>query len=238
MQFCADLKHIEMILITGASRGIGKFLFEKFTESGEEVAGTYHSTHPEQSKSGSYTKVDICNPTDITNWINGIGERLENITLINCAGNNYNAFAHKSIPEEWSNVIQTNLIGTYNCIRSVLPIMREQNYGRIINLSSIVAQVGIPGTSAYAASKAGLWGMTKSIAVENANKGITANCLNLGYFDIGMIHEVPEKFQEVIKGQIPSGEFGQPDNIYNSVRFLMETEYINGTNVDINGAKY
>ncbi len=237
-RFVLTIKKYEMILITGASRGIGKFLFDRFVESGEAVAGTFHSTKPEEGNSDLYTKVDICNSANITNWINDIGDKLENITLINCAGNNYNAFAHKSSPEAWSSVIQTNLIGTYNCIRVILPIMREQNFGRIINLASIVAQVGIPGTSAYAASKAGLWGLTKSIAVENANKGITANCLNLGYFDIGMIHEVPEKFQEVIKGQIPSGEFGQPENIYNAVRFLMDTEYINGTNLDINGAKY
>jgi NAD(P)-dependent dehydrogenase (short-subunit alcohol dehydrogenase family) len=116
--------------------------------------------------------------------------------------------------------------------------MREQGYGRIINFSSIVAETGIPGTSAYAASKAGLWGMARSIAVENASKGITINNLNLGYFDIGMINEVSEEYQQIVKKKIPTGKFGDPGNIFNAVKFLIESDYINGTSIDINGGIY
>ena len=164
--------------------------------------------------------------------------KISKLTLINCAGNNYNSFAHKADVDNWSQVIDVNLTGTFNVIRTVLPIMREEGYGRIINFSSIVAQMGIPGTSAYAASKAGLWGLSKSIAVENAAKGITINNLNLGYFDIGMIKEVPEKFQEIIKEKIPTRNFGNPENIFNAVKFLMETDYINGTSIDINAGLF
>ena len=114
--------------------------------------------------------------------------------------------------------------------------MREQGYGRIINFSSIVAQKGIPGTSAYAASKAGLWGMTRSMAAENAGKGITINSLNLGYFEIGMITEVSDEYQEVVKKKIPTGKFGDPKNILNALNFLIESDYINGSSLDINGA--
>ena len=120
-------------------------------------------------------------------------------------------------------------------IRAVLPVMREQSYGRIINFASVVAETGIPGTSAYAASKSGLWGMTRSIAVENASKGITINNLNLGYFDIGMINEVSDEYQKIIKEKIPSGKFGDPKNIYNAVKFIMESEYLNGSSIDVNG---
>ncbi len=117
--------------------------------------------------------------------------------------------------------------------------MREQNFGRIINISSIVAQKGVPGTSAYAASKSALWGMTKAIAVENASKGITINNLNLGYFNIGMIEQVSQDVQDTIKKQIPiNNEFGNSLNIYNAINFLFNSPYITGTSIDINGGLY
>ena len=227
-----------MLIITGASRGIGKFLFEKFVELGENVYGTYNSTKPETDKIEFFTKIDISDYKAVSNWISTLKNKISKLTLINCAGNNYNSFDHKDDLDIWSQVININLIGTFNVIRAILPIMREEGYGRIINFASIVAQMGIPGTSAYAASKAGLWGMTKSIAVENATKGITINNLNLGYFDIGMIKEVPEKFQELIKEKIPTGNFGNPENIFNAVKFLRGTDYINGTSIDINAGLY
>ena len=122
-----------------------------------------------------------------------------------------------------------------NVIRNVLPIMREQNYGRIINLSSIVAQSAIPGTSAYAASKSALWGLTKSISAENASKGITINNINLGYFDIGIIRDVPEKLLREIVNNIPFKRLGKPEEIVNTINYLINTEYITGTSIDLNG---
>ena len=223
-----------MIIITGASRGIGKFLFNKFWEFGETVYGTYNLTHPETDKIGFFTKVDISNYLDILKWVDTLKNKITKIALINCAGNNYNSFAHKADIDNWIKVINVNLIGTFNVIRAVLHIMREDEYGRIVNLSSIVAQIGIPGTSAYAASKSGLWGLSKSIAVENASKGITINNLNLGYFDIGMIKEVPKKYQSIIKEKIPTKNFGNPENIFNAVKFFIDTDYINGTSIDMN----
>lgn len=224
-----------MILITGASRGIGKYLFDKFISEGETILGTYYKDSKELSEDERYFQIDVTDYLKVEELINKIVPQIDNLTLINCAGNNYNSFAHKSSPEEWKNVIVTNLIGTYNMIRAVLPVMREQSFGRIINFSSVVAETGIPGTSAYAASKSGLWGMTRSIAVENASKGITINNLNLGYFDIGMINEVSNDFQKIIKEKIPSGKFGDPFNIYNAVRFIMESDYLNGSSIDVNG---
>lgn len=224
-----------MLIITGASRGIGKYLFDQFVELNETVFGTYNSTYPEMDKMEFFAKVDISNYSEVSSWIETIRSKISKLNLINCAGINYNSFAHKADMNKWSQVINVNLIGTINVIRAVLPIMREEGYGRIINFSSIVAQMGIPGTSAYAASKSGLYGMTKSIAVENATKGITINNLNLGYFDIGMIKEVPEKSQEIIKEKIPTGNLGNPENIFRAVKFLIETDYINGASLDING---
>ena len=227
-----------MIIITGASRGIGKYLFQKYFETNETVIGTYNSTLPEDNTKEYFYKVNIANIHEVLKWIEKIKKKMSHLTLINCAGNNYNSFAHKADLNKWRNVINVNLIGTFNVICSVLPFMRNEEFGRIINFSSIVAQVGIPGTSAYAASKSGLWGLTKSLAIENAKKGITINNLNLGYFDIGMITEVPEKYQELIKQKIPTGNFGAPENIFNAVEFLRKTDYINGTSIDINAGLY
>jgi|ERR1035437_227542 acetoacetyl-CoA reductase/3-oxoacyl-[acyl-carrier protein] reductase len=224
-----------MILITGASRGIGEYLYGKFSMTEESVYGTYNTTRPDQPNINNLSKVDISNLHDVEKWINSLKENLNNIVLINCAGSNYNSFAHKSDPEAWYDVIKVNLLGTYNVIRTVLPYMRAAKFGRIINFSSVLAQIGAPGASAYASSKSGLCGLTKCIAAENAKMGITINNLNLGYFELGMINEVPLEFQKTIKDRIPSGSFGDPSNIYNAVMFLIQSEYVNGTSIDING---
>jgi NAD(P)-dependent dehydrogenase (short-subunit alcohol dehydrogenase family) len=224
-----------MIIITGASRGIGQFLLKKFIDEGKEVIGTYNSTMPDSELIKHYIKLDIGKLSEAREIITQAAASHSNLTLINCAGANYNSFAHKADIDSWKNVIDINLIGLSNLIMAILPAMRSAKWGRIINMSSVVAQIGVPGTSAYAASKAGLWGMVKSVAAENARLGITVNNLNLGYFNIGMINEVPEEFQIAIKRQIPIGEFGSPVDIYESVKYIMMTPYLNGTSIDING---
>jgi acetoacetyl-CoA reductase/3-oxoacyl-[acyl-carrier protein] reductase len=222
-----------MFIITGASRGIGKFLFEKFLAEGENVLGTYHNTPPQNLEHGTLHKVDVSDWRQVNEWIDGVKSQLQRVVLINCAGTNYNAVGHKSDMGKWAEVIQVNLIGTFHVIGALLPIMRDQNWGRIINFASVVAQTGVPGTSAYSASKAGLWGLARALAAENARKGITINNLNLGYFDIGMITEVPPEFQQVVKAKIPTGQFGNPENIYRAVQFIVANDYMNGTSLDI-----
>ena len=116
--------------------------------------------------------------------------------------------------------------------------MRQNKFGRIINFSSVVAQKGVPGTSAYAASKAALWGLTKNLAVENAKYNITANNLNLGYFNTGMIKDIPDNMLTTIKENIPAGRLGEPNEVLNAIEFLINTPYVNGTSIDINGGYY
>lgn len=228
----------KMILISGASRGIGRYLFDKFVDSAEFVLGTYYHTTPDEKYLKYLSKVNISNYSEVQNWIENIKSKIKDIVLINCAAINYNSFAHKAEIKNWIRVIDTNLIGTFNLIHNVLPIMREQNYGRIINFSSVVAQIGMPGTSAYAASKSALTGLAKSIAVENAGKGITINNLILGYFDIGMIAEVSPQIQDSIKQRLPTKKFGDPQNIFNAIQFLIATDYMNGSSIELNGSLY
>jgi acetoacetyl-CoA reductase/3-oxoacyl-[acyl-carrier protein] reductase len=224
-----------MILITGASRGIGKFLLRKYVEAQEEVFGTYLSTPPDSSLEMLYHKVDVTDAAAVREWTTSLINKADKLVLLNCAGTNYNSIAHKADLNKWRQVIEVNLIGTMNVIHSVLPRMRDTGFGRIINFSSVVAQLGIPGTSAYASSKAALWGLTRSLAAENAKKGITINNLNLGYFQIGMISEVPEEFQKLLKEKIPVGDFGNPENIFKTVNLIIANDYLNGTSIDING---
>jgi NAD(P)-dependent dehydrogenase (short-subunit alcohol dehydrogenase family) len=225
-----------MIIITGASQGIGKYLFDYYASLGKLVYGTYHSTVNEDLiSSPQFYKLDISNYFDVKLWIEEIKSNLNNIILINCAGINYNSYAHKADITKWANVINVNLIGTFNVINCLLPSMREQSFGRIINFGSVVANLPSPGVSAYAASKSALIGMTKSIAVENALKGITINTVNLGYSELGMINEVPKEFLSSILNKIPSNKLCKASDIYNTVEYLINTEYITGSEINISG---
>ena len=221
-----------MIIIIGASKGIGKYLFDEFESKGYSVIGTYNTTISENKK---LSKVNVTNYDEIYNWIDREKESLKNITLINCAGISYNSFTHKSDPLKWKEVIDINLIGSYNTIRAILPLMREQKYGRIINFSSVLAKKSTPGVSAYAASKAALSGMIKSIAQENASLNITINNINMGYSELGMIKQVPNQFLKNIIEQIPNKRLCEPLDIFKTVKYLIDCSYITGSSVDING---
>jgi acetoacetyl-CoA reductase/3-oxoacyl-[acyl-carrier protein] reductase len=212
-----------MIIISGASGGIGKYLFEYYLQNGIVVYGTYFKTKPEVEYREFLHKVDISNQHDVNTFVNSIKSEIKQVTLINCAGVNYNSSAHLADIIEWQKVVNINLFGSFNMIHALLPLMREQNYGRIINLSSVLSQIGVAGTSAYSASKSALNGLVKSIAKEN---------------DIGMIQEVPENVLSVMKDKIPCKKFGDPQNILNAVNFLIRSEYVNGTSIDINGGLY
>lgn len=222
-----------MIIITSASRGIGKFLFEEFKKEGKEVIGFYNNTTPDNLE--NYYKIDITKNEEIILFFKKFEKQLSFLTLINTAGISYNSFGHKAELEKWKEVLDVNLISLFSLINLSLPIMREENYGRIINFSSVVAQKGVVGTSAYATSKSALWGMSKSIAAENASKNISINNINLGYFDIGMIEQVPQDYLKTLIDSIPAKRLGNPNEIYSTVKYIIDTEYLNGTSIDLNG---
>lgn len=226
-----------MYIVTGASKNVGRYLFSRLKAAGEQVVGFYNSTcEGFEVDASEYYKVDISDYEAVKGWVDSKRDLLSRIVLVNCAGMSYTGFAHKADVEKWQRVIEVNLMGTFNLIRELLPIMREEGYGRIINFSSVVAVYPTPGVSAYAASKAGLIGLTKSLAVENASKGITVNAINLGYVSIGMgVEEVPPAYQEKMKNSIPEGRFCSPEEVYNTVRYLVDTEYVTGADINVNG---
>tara|TARA_B100002051_G_C16715207_1_gene628961 strand:- start:868 stop:1551 length:684 start_codon:yes stop_codon:yes gene_type:complete len=227
-----------MILITGASRGIGNYLLERYYSLSKNVLGTFNNSNEGFGFAEKIlSQVNICDSDSVNNWIKNLVLD-DKITLINCAAINYNCYAHKSDFEKWKNVIDVNLIGTYNVIRTVLPHMRKNKFGRIINFSSVVSKKHTPGISAYAASKSALVGLTKSICIENASLGITINNINLGYSELGMIKEVPNEYKEKIISQIPKGSLCPKEDIFGCVEFIRNNSSLNGTSVDLNGGLY
>ncbi|MBD8082324.1 SDR family NAD(P)-dependent oxidoreductase [Chryseobacterium caseinilyticum] len=225
-----------MIIITSASRGIGKFLFEKLRYEGKEVIGFYNNTVPEITD--GYYRLDITNEEQTKAFFIENRDKFKNIVLINTAGISYNSFGHKADLTQWKNVIDVNLVGCFNMINTFLGVMREDNFGRIINFASVVGQKGIPGTSAYASSKSALWGMSRALAVENGNKNVTINNINLGYFNIGMIEQVPENYMNTLVESIPAKRLGNPEEILSTVKFIIDNAYLNGASIDLNGGLF
>ncbi len=223
-----------MIVISGASRGIGKYLLEKFIGSGEGVLGLYNKTRP-ASHLDKYAQVDVTDENQIAAFAAAHQGELKELKLVHCAGVNLNGVTHKLSAADWRYVMQGNLESAFLLTKHLLPIMREQNFGRIIFIASVVPQIGVPGTSAYAASKAGLWGLMKVISKENASKNVTCNTLNLGYFNIGMIGEVPKEMMAAMLTTIPMKKLGDPMNIYNAVQFAIASDYLTGATLDISG---
>ena len=224
-----------MVIITGASQGVGRFLLDRYVSKGELVVGTFNNTRP-STNTDCYHKLDVRDADAVSDFCERIGAGVEEpVMLINCAGVNINDFAHKADPGEWAHVIDTNLLGTFNMMRALLPVMRGRGGGTIINFSSVVALRATPGVSAYAASKAALGGLTKSVMMENAKLGITVNNINLGYSTLGMISQVPEKFMSRLKEQIPCERLCEPEDIFRTVEFIRATKYLNRTSINLTG---
>jgi NAD(P)-dependent dehydrogenase (short-subunit alcohol dehydrogenase family) len=227
-----------MLIITGAAGGIGEYLLKHFVTARKDIVGFYNNSKPVFMKGVKYYKVDISNENDINSFISAEEADLHELILINCAAINYNSFAHKADVEKWSEIVKVNLVGTFKIVHALLPYMRKNKYGRIINFSSVVPQIGVQGTSAYSASKSGLWGLTKSISVENSSLGITINDINLGYFDIGIIKDVPSNSIDALIKKIPLGKLGNPADIIRTVQYIIDTEYLSGSAINLNGGLY
>jgi NAD(P)-dependent dehydrogenase (short-subunit alcohol dehydrogenase family) len=224
-----------MIVISGASGGLGNYLVAHLS-SDYEIIGTYNVHKPAPSTCAAvFYQVDVANSASVSEFADAVTTRLKHVVLINLAGISLDGVGHKMDEATWDRVLDTNLKGAFLMSRAFLPIMRQQEWGRIINISSIVGQVGIAGTVAYASSKAGLLGLTRTLAAENAGKNITVNALALGYFDIGMISVIKPEIQEQIRARIPMKRLGHARNVELGIRFLIESDYTTGSVINING---
>jgi acetoacetyl-CoA reductase len=237
----------KLAIVTGGTRGIGKAISKTLKDDGYLVAANYTNNHDQASKFFQETgiKTYCWNVADFESCQENVLAIMEEHNLpvsilINNAGISRDAMLHKMESEDWYRVINVNLNSCFNMCKAVLTPMREQNYGRIVNISSINALAGRIGVTNYSAAKAGILGLTKALAKESAAKGITVNAVAPGYVDTDLLANVSEKIMEEIVNQIPVKRLGKPEEIARLVSFLISPEsgFITGETISINGGHH
>ena len=233
-------------LVTGGSRGIGEAISKALKAAGYTVAATYAGNDEAAAKFTAETGIKTYkwNVADYEASKAGIASVEADLgpidVIVANAGITRDAPFHKMTPQQWHEVIDTNLTGVFNTVHPVWPGMRERKFGRIIVISSINGQKGQFAQVNYAATKAGDLGIVKSLAQEGARAGITANAICPGYIATDMVMAVPEKVRDGIIAGIPAGRLGEPEEIARCVVFLASDDagFINGSTVSINGGQF
>jgi acetoacetyl-CoA reductase len=233
-------------LVTGGTRGIGRAITERLVKDGFKVAANYAGNAEAASKCAAELGVkayrwDVGDYDACAEGISAITRDLGPVdVLVNNAGITRDATLHRMTRQQWDDVIRTDLTSAFNLCRLTIEGMRERNFGRVINISSINGQKGQVGQVNYSAAKAGLIGFTKALAQENAKKGITVNVICPGYIDTEMVAAVPEKVLEGIIATIPVGRLGKAEEIAACVSFLAGpgAGFITGATLTANGGQY
>ena len=234
------------VLVTGGTRGIGRAISEMMKDNGYNVAANYGGNEDaarafEQETGIRTYKFDVADYEAVGKGIAAIEADLGPVdVVINNAGVTRDAPFHKMTLEQWQEVINIDLTSAFNVTRHVWEGMRDRNFGRVINISSINGQKGQFGQANYSAAKAGLIGMSKALAQEGAKKGITVNTVCPGYIDTEMVRAVPEKVLEGIIATIPVGRLGKAEEIASMCAYLSSDEaaFITGATMTVNGAQY
>jgi acetoacetyl-CoA reductase len=234
-------------LVTGGIRGIGAAIGDRLAARGmtiaagysrdKEAADLFRETHPGSSvHQGDIGAVEDCERV-ISEVLNQHG-RLD--VLVNNAGITADKTVRRMTPHDWDRVVQVNLSGAFYLSRAILQHMLDRGSGRIINISSIIGESGNIGQANYAAAKAGLFGLTMSLAQETARKGITVNSVAPGYVSTEMVAAVPQAALEKVIAKIPAGRLGEPDEIARVVEFLADPDsgFITGQIYSVNGGQY
>ncbi|MFQ5442811.1 MAG: 3-oxoacyl-[acyl-carrier-protein] reductase [Thermodesulfobacteriota bacterium] len=237
-------------IITGAGQGIGRAIALKFASYGADVAVVDVNferaldTAKEIQKMGRKTmalKVDVTDMKKAAEMAEEVFKELEGVhILVNNAGITKDALLMRMNEEDWDSVLDVNLKGAFNCTKAVIKYMSKQHWGRIINIASVVAQIGNPGQANYAASKAGLIGLTKSVARELAGRNVTCNAVAPGFIETAMTDALSEKVREQLLSIIPMGRLGGPNDVAMGALYLASnaSSYITGQVLNINGGMY
>lgn len=238
-------------LVTGASKGIGREIAIALASEGADVAINYRSSDVEAEDVARWLENHGVNswvyPADVSDYdsVKEMRKCLEKYfgtidILVNNAGINVDKLFVKMDQDMWDRVIQVNLTGVFNCTNTFIDRILESEHGRVINITSIVGQMGNIGQVNYAASKAGIIGMTKALAKELARKKVTVNAIAPGFIETDMVMGIPDKVKEKILTQIPLGRFGRPKEVARAVVYLASDEaaYITGHVLNINGGMY
>ena len=240
-------------LVTGATRGIGQAISLALAKAGAVVIGTATSEAGAQTvskalsesseikDSGKGLVLNVTDPSACDQMIENVVKEYGGLhILVNNAGITQDQLAMRMKDEDWDNVIQTNLSAVFRLSRAVLRPMMRAKGGRIINITSIVGHMGNPGQANYAAAKAGVAGMTRSLAREIGSRNITVNCVAPGFIDTDMTRALSEEQQNALKVNIPLGRLGSTDDVANAVVFLASDQagYVTGTTLHVNGGLY
>lgn len=230
----------KVVLVTGASKGIGKETALHFAKYGATVIGTYYKEVPEERTEIEYKYLNVVDSRNCEEMVATIMEKYKRIDiLVNNAGITADAMTKYMKEEEFDQVMEVNVKGTWNMTRIIGPIMMKQKEGSIINVSSIVGEYGNIGQANYAASKAGIIGMSKSWAKEFSRKGekVRVNVVAPGYTKTDMLKTVPEELLKKFAEQTMLGRLAEPREIANGILFLASdlSSYITGTVLDVNG---
>jgi len=237
-------------LVTGGSRGIGRAIALQLARDGARVAFSYRTGEVEAQavakeitdlgKEVLVLRADVSNPKEARGLVAKVLERWGRLDiLVNNAGITRDKSVRKLSDEEWTEVINTNLNSVYYCSSAAIKGMCDQQYGRIINISSFVGQSGNFGQANYSASKAGIIAFTKTAALELGKYNVTVNAIAPGFTLTEMLAKVPENVQEQLKARIPLGRFGRPEEVAKVVAFIAaEGDYITGQQININGGIY
>ena len=246
----SDLKD-QIALVTGGGRGIGKAIALALGRSGAGVMINYRQNREAaevtlqelvaQGGTGELWPFDVADENQVEEAVKKIVDRHKKIDiLVNNAGVTSDNLLVRLTAEDWDRVIGVNLKGTVHCTKAVCRRMIRERYGRIVNLTSLVGQVGNAGQSAYAASKAGIIGFTKAMARELASRGITVNAVAPGFIDTEMTAQLPEKARDDFLRSIPLARFGTSQDVAEAVSFLAGpgASYITGQVINVNGGLY
>ena len=234
------------ILITGATGGIGNALVKKFSDLGGVVLATGTKTEKLDEIKKNFGKVlvkrfDISDHSKIEEFIDNVSLELGGLDiLVNNAGVNVDNLSLRMKDEEWKKVIDINLTSTFLLSKYSIKKMLKTKFGRIVNITSIVGHTGNLGQSNYSASKAGIIGMSKSLATEYAKKNITINCVSPGFIETSMTKNIAEKVRLLLTSRIPIGRLGTGEDVSNCVAFLSSesSSYITGETIHVNGGMY
>ena len=234
------------ILITGATGGIGKELVKKFVSLGGNVLGSGTKIEKldllkKQYPNIKVKKFDMAEDSKIEDFIDSVTLELGGLDiLINNAGINMDNLSLRMKDEEWKKVININLTSTFLLSKHAIKQMLKNKFGRIVNITSVVGHTGNLGQSNYSASKSGIIGMSKSLAIEYAKKNITVNCVSPGFIASDMTMNIAEKVKLYLTSRIPMGKLGTGEDVSNCVAFLssLEASYITGETIHVNGGMY
>jgi 3-oxoacyl-[acyl-carrier protein] reductase len=235
-------------IVTGGGRGIGRTVAVRLAEEGAKLAISYRSDDDAASEAAEAVRAagaecevfkgDVASPEDVQALFKGVADAFGRLDiLVNNAGITRDNLMMRMKDDEFDEVLRTNLGGTYLCTRAALRPMIRARWGRIVNVSSVVGLVGNAGQANYAASKAGIIGLTKSVAREVAQRGITANAVAPGYVETELTGSLPENVKEAIRTQVPMGRFGEAREVAEVVAFLVGegAGYVTGQTIAVDG---